>query len=142
VILRDIITFTKVLSCDCGYVSERFLRVTGTRQCLPRNTGRSRPAVLSNPKPRLIMKWLRKYRVNDAESCVILPRTSYHVLWNSHLVTERQKAPEFTLVPRQPTLKLKPSEMGAVLILARYLGIHSVLATYSYFEALAGDSVQ
>jgi hypothetical protein len=33
---------------------------------------------LDNPKPRLLIKPLRMYRVKDTEPCVILGRISYH----------------------------------------------------------------
>jgi hypothetical protein len=45
---------------------------------------------LANPKPRLLLKQLGIYRIEDTEICVILTRTSYHRPWNCHLVTPRQ----------------------------------------------------
>jgi hypothetical protein len=78
------------------------------------------------------------YRVKDNKSCVILAITLYHGPWNSHLVIERQKASELTLVPIQSVPKLKPSEMGHVLILARYL---KNLQNSTFFEALEGDRI-
>jgi hypothetical protein len=62
---------------------------------------------LPNPKPRLLTKPLRKYRVKDTQLCLILVKTPYHDPWNSHPVTERQEASELTLAPRQPAKKTK-----------------------------------
>jgi hypothetical protein len=59
-------------------------------------------------------------------------------MWNSHLVTQRQKVSELTLVPRQPVRKLKPSKLYDVLNLIRYLQNPQ---NATFFEALASDSV-
>jgi hypothetical protein len=76
---------------------------------------------LASPKPRLLIKPLRMCRVKDIESFAILARMSHHGPWKSHLGTETQRASEVTLVPRQPAPKLKPSEVGDVSSLVRYL---------------------
>jgi hypothetical protein len=78
------------------------------------------------------------YRVKDTEPCVIFARTSYHGMWNSHLVTQRQKVSELTLVPREPLPKLKPSNLRDVLNLVRYLRNPQ---NATFFEALASDSI-
>jgi hypothetical protein len=74
---------------------------------------------LANPKLWLLIKLLRMYRAKDTKPWVILAITSCHASWNSHLVTQKQKASELNLVPKQPAPKPKPSKVDCMLIVFR-----------------------